>query len=117
MGQATEMVVVGCRIPQGMILHHPADRTITAKLAGPMVVMTDPRKMGLNFGLTKVPADLWAAWRKAYADNPIVVSKAVFEAKKEEDAIAKGKELQSEKTGFEQMPQNTLGVEKSKDSD
>jgi hypothetical protein len=112
---AKEMVVVGCRLPNGLTIHHPKDRSISVTLSGPAVVLTDPRSSRFSFGLTPVDAQLWNLWFEAYKTNPIVQSNSVFAGKNEAEAIAKGKELQKEKNGFEQMPQNAMGVEKDGD--
>jgi len=108
-----EMVVIGCRIPNGLILAHPKTRA-RVTLEGPKLVMANPnpRKLSANFAITEVDAEFWAAWKAAYAKSPILTSQAIFEAKSESEANAKARELQKEKTGFEQMPQESMGVQK-----
>lgn len=112
-----EAVIVGCRLPQGLILHHPVDRRQTVTLEGPRLIVADGRNLGKNFAITEVDADFWGAWKTAYAKSPILMSNAVFEAKSAQDAAAKARELQKEKTGFEQMPQNAAGVSKAVSTD
>jgi len=114
---AREMVVVGCRLPQGLILHHPVDRSIQVKLEGPRLVVADGKKLSSSFATTEVDAEFWGLWKAAYAKNPVLLSHAIFEAKSQGEAAAKAKELQKEKTGFEQMPQTAAGISKANDVD
>jgi len=110
---AKERVVIGCRLPNGLILQHPANRNVQAVLSGPRLVVADGRKLSSNFATTEVDAELWAAWKSAYSASPILASQAVFEARTEGEAAAKAKELAKELTGFEQVSPNAGGVEKS----
>jgi hypothetical protein len=110
---AKETVIVGCRLPQGLVLHHPVDRNIQVTLDGPKLVVADGRKLSSNYATTEVDADFWALWKEAYSKSPIMLSRAIFEAKNPQEAAAKAKELAKEKTGFEQMSQTAGGVEKS----
>lgn len=112
---AKEMIVVGCRLPAGLVLHHPADRNLQVVLNGPRLIVADGRQLSSNFATTEVEAEFWAAWKAAYSESPILESHAIFEAKTQSDASAKAKELQKEPTGFEQMPQTVAGVSKSVD--
>ena len=108
-------VLVGCRLPNGMILHHPQDRKKTIKLNG----VFEPLGEGLwspprAYATTEVDADFWNAWKAAYAGNNPLKNRAVFEAKDEKDAMAKAKD--SDRTGFEQTPRNAVpGVTKAVD--
>lgn len=108
-------VLVGCRLPNGMILHHPADRKKTVKLNG----VFQPLGNGLwapptTYATTEVDADFWAAWKAAYAGNNPLKNRAVFEAKTEQDAAAKAKD--SDRTGFEQTRRDAVpGVTKAVD--
>lgn len=107
-------VTVGCRIPMGLILRHPTSK-VQIKLDGPRLVVADGRKLSPSFAITEVDADFWATWKAAYAKHPPLLSGAIFEAKNEQEAKAKGKELAKERTGFEQMSQRAMGVEKDAD--
>jgi hypothetical protein len=107
-----ETVVIGCRLPQGLILTLPK-KTARVMLAGPKLVIVEGKKLSSSFATTQVDADFWTTWKAAYADSPFLSARTIFEAKTETEAAAKGKELAKEKTGFEQMPQEAMGVEKA----
>lgn len=105
-------VLVACRLPSGLILHHPKDKErkgLSVKLNG----VGDSKIIGSTFATTEVDADFWSAWKAAYSTSPLMESFAVFEVKNEAEAAAKAKELRSELTGFEQMSQSAMGVEKA----
>ena len=109
---AKETVLIGCRLPNGLVLHHPQNRDLTVKIAGTSSAPTEgglylPPKM---FATTEVDAEFWAAWRVAYVGFPPLKNRAVFEAKSEQEAAAKAKEVTKEKTGFEQMAKTAGGV-------
>lgn len=103
---AKDTVIVGCRLPNGLVLKHPKNPNVTVQLNGTYV---PPTSAGLYvpprpYGVTVVDAELWAAWKEAYAGFPFLKSQAIFEAHSIADADAKAKEFQKEKTGFEAMP-------------
>jgi hypothetical protein len=62
------------------------------------------------FATTEVDAEFWSAWKAAYVGFPPLKNRAVFEAKSEQEASAKAKELKNENTGFEQMAKTAGGV-------
>jgi hypothetical protein len=102
-------VLIGCRLPSGLLLQLPRDRKIQVKIDG----VASSKIIGSSFAVTLVDADFWAEWKAAYAKSPLLTSQVIFEARSEAEATSKAKELQKEKTGFEQMPQQALGVEKA----
>jgi hypothetical protein len=111
---ARETILIGCRLPNGLILHNPdpTKRDQTVKLAGTSSAPTEgglylPPKM---FATTEVDAEFWSAWKAAYVGFPPLKNRAVFEAKSEQEASAKAKELKNENTGFEQMVKTAGGV-------
>ncbi len=109
---AKETVLVGCRLPNGLVLHHPQNKNVTVKLSG---VFDQKTESGLYYpprpySTTEVDAEFWAAWKAAYTGYPPLKTRAVFEARNEQEAGAKAREVQKEKTGFEGMPQTaTIG--------
>lgn len=111
---AKEMVTVGCRLPYGLILRLPGSAA-EVTLGGPKLLIADGKKLSSSFVTTQVDAEFWATWKEAYKNSPILASHSIFEARNESEANAKGKELASEPTGFEQMPQTAAGVSKSVD--
>jgi hypothetical protein len=110
---ARETILIGCRLPNGLILHHPdSTKNVTVKLEGTLRPPTAdglylPAKM---FATTEVDAEFWALWKAAYVGFPPLKNRAVFEARSDQEATGKAKEVAKEKTGFEQMPR-TLTVD------
>ena len=105
---AKETVLIGCRLPNGLVLHHPKNRNITVKLVGTYATKTDS---GLfippqPFTTTQVDAEFWAEWKAAYVGFPPLKTRAVFEARSDQEANAKAKN--TPKTGFEPMSKNTV---------
>ncbi len=105
---AKETVLIGCRLPNGLVLQHPQNKNVTVKLAGVFGQKTDsgiwypPRA----FSTTEVDAEFWAAWKAAYVGYPPLKTRAVFEARSDSEASAKAKD--TPKTGFEQMSQTPV---------
>lgn len=109
---ARETILIGCRLPNGMVLHHPQNRELTVKIAGTSSAPTEsglylPPKM---FATTEVDAEFWEAWKAAYVGFPPLKNRAIFEARNDQEASAKAKEVKSEKTGFEQLSKTAFGV-------
>jgi hypothetical protein len=98
--------VIGCRLPAGLIIEHPADPAKTVLLNG----ANRERIIGSGYGKTDVDAELWAAWKAAHPKFPAVLSGAIFEAPDDVSVDTAAQEVAAEKTGFEQMPQNAQGV-------
>lgn len=104
-----ETVLIACRLPNGIILHHPKNKKVTVTLAG----ASSCKIIGSRFGVTEVDAEFWTAWKAVGAKSAIFSSNAVFEARNEAEAASRAKELQKERTGFEAMPQSAMGVERA----
>lgn len=109
---ARETITICCRLPNGLVLHNPQNRDLTVKLAGTSSAPTEgglylPAKL---YATTEVDAEFWAAWKAAYVGFPPLKTRAVFEAKSEQEASAKAKEVQKENTGFEQMSKTAGNV-------
>ena len=99
-------VIVGCRLPHGLIIENPLNLAEKATLRG----LNSTLIIGATHATTEIDADLWAAWKAVHSKHPAVTSGAIFEAGNQRDAEAKAKELAKEKTGFEPMPQSAEGV-------
>lgn len=113
---AKETIIIGCRLPNGLILHHPQNRDLSVKING---TSSAPTEGGLylppkSYATTEVDAEFWAAWKAAYVGFPPLKNRAMFEARSEQEAASKTKEVTKEKTGFEQMPKNAGGVKPDK---
>jgi len=107
---AKETILIGCRLPNGLVLHHPKDRNQTVKLAGVYEARTEsglylPPK---PYSTTAVDAEFWAAWKEAYVGFPPLKTRAVFEARSEQEAESKAKNAEKVKTGFEPMGKSVI---------
>jgi hypothetical protein len=107
---AKEMVLIGCRLPNGLILQHPKNRDIKVKLAGTYEAKSEeglymPPRL---YTTTPVDAEFWAEWKAAYVGFPPLKNRAVFEARSDDEATQKAKDVKKEKTGFEGMDKNAV---------
>src|SRR5487761_58432 len=109
---AKEIILIGCRLPNGLVLHHPKNKNLTVKLQGTYETKLDN---GLYmparpFSTTAVDAEFWAEWKAAYVGFPPLKTRAVFEARSEQEADSKAKNAERVKTGFEPMSK-TLNID------
>lgn len=108
---AKDLIIIGCKLPHGLMLIHPLDKTQKVQING----LNTAKVIGSTFVTTEVDADFWATWKAAYLDYAPLKSGAIFEARTQTEASAKAKELAKEKTGFEPIPQESLGVKPEKE--
>lgn len=101
-----KIVIVGCKLPHGIILHHPMDPTKTVELSGKNKSLI----VGGEFAITEVDADFWEQWLAANQEFAPIRSKAIFVAKNAADVKAVAAELKEELTGLE--PMRTDGKDK-----
>ena len=101
-----QKVVVGCRLPNGIILEHPSDPKIKVELNG----LNKVTIIGAPYAHNDVDADFWDAWFAVNKDFAPLKNGAIFVAKSSEDAQAKAREIKKERTGFEAMAQDAHGV-------
>ena len=99
-------VLIGCKLPHGLILDHPLDVSKKVELAG----LNKAIIIGADCATTPVDGEFWETWKTVHKDHPALKSGAIFEAKTTEEVKAKAKERKEEKTGFEAMPQEAMGV-------
>ena len=99
-------VTIGCKLPHGLILDHPLDPDKKVELRGKNRSLI----IGAEYGTTEVDGEFWETWKTVHKDFPALRSGAIFEARTTEEVKAKAKELKEEKTGFEAMPQEAMGV-------
>lgn len=99
-------VLIGCKLPHGLILDHPLDVSKKVELAG----LNKAIIIGADCATTPVDGEFWETWKTVHKDHPALKSGAIFEARTTEEVKAKSKELKAEKTGFEAMPQEAMGV-------
>lgn len=102
-------ITIGCRLPHGLTIYHPADpkRRITLRGLNSTIIKGIRQA---SYVLTDVDAELWSAWKTFYKGYPPLENGAIFEAKNANDAQAIGKEVEKEKTGFEPLIPNTEGI-------
>ena len=99
-------VLIGCKLPHGLILDHPLDVSKKVELAG----LNKAIIIGADCATTPVDGEFWETWKTVHKDHPAIKSGAIFDARTTEEVKAKSKELKAEKTGFEAMPQEAMGV-------
>lgn len=98
-GNSGSKLIIGCRLPNGIVLEHPKDSRIRVKLNG----IHNSLIKGSTYGITRVDRDFWAAWRKEHAEFAPLKSGAIFEAGSEGEAKSIAKELVDTPTGLEPM--------------
>lgn len=103
---AANMLVVGSRLPHGLILEHPADPKNTVEILG----KNKTQIIGAEYMTTRVDAEFMNAWLAANKEFGAVKSGALFVVKSENDAVAAAKEVAEQETGFE--PMRTDGKDK-----
>jgi hypothetical protein len=101
-----KMIKVGCRLPHGIVLEHPANESNTVTLAG----QNRTTVIGMDYATTEVDSDFWEAWYQKNKKFPALVSGAIFVARNLEEVIGKGKDLAKSLTGFEPVSQEAHGV-------
>jgi len=99
-------VVIGCKLPHGLILDHPLDPSKKVEING----LNRSLIIGATYATTEVDGEFWEQWKTVHKDFPAIKSGAIFEAGNAAEAAAVAKELEGEKTGFEPMEQNADGV-------
>jgi len=92
-------IIIGCKLPHGIILHHPLDPSKIVELNGKNKVTI----IGAEHATTDVDAEFWEHWSSVHAEFPALKSGAIFVAKSAADAEAIAREFEDRKTGFEPM--------------
>lgn len=108
MANETKTVLIGCRLPHGLVLKVTTERgeKITAKLNG----MNSSVIKGATYTTTAIDSDLWEQWKKLYSNYSALKNGSIFEARSADHAKHMAKELAEEPTGFEAMNQDDLGI-------
>jgi hypothetical protein len=101
-------VTVCCSLPHGIVLQHPQNPKITVVVNG----LNKATIIGASHATTEIDADIWEAWKAEHKDFPAIKAGALFSAKTADEAKGKMTEMKDEKTGFESMPQNAMGIVK-----
>lgn len=104
-------VVIGCRLPHGLILTHPLSKQkVTLDGYHKSKIVARDGSPAATFVTTEVDQEFWDTWKTAYSGYAPLKSGAIFEARNETEAVSKAKELRKEKTGFEPLEQSAIGV-------
>lgn len=103
---AGKMVMVGCKLPNGIILEHPMKPGVTVEIAG----KNKSNIIGATHMTTAVDEEFWSAWSAVHKDFPALKSGALFAAKNEAEVKAIVIERKDDLTGFE--PMRTDGKDK-----
>lgn len=101
-----KIVIVGCKLPHGIIIEHPMDPSKTVEIKGKNSAMI----IGADYATTEVDGDFFEQWHAVNKEFPAVKSGAIFVAKTIADVTAMAAEFKGRKTGFEQMPQDAAGI-------
>ena len=100
-------VLIGCRLPNGLILHHPLEPDVKVTLAG----LNSSKIIGATHVTTEVDQEFWETWLMVHKGKfQPLESGAIFEASNEASAKDIAKDLEKEKTGFEPMSKEAAGV-------
>lgn len=97
--KSTKIVFVGCKLPQGLVIEHPADPKQRVVLKG----VNKQHIVGSGYGVTEVDGDFWGEWLAANKTFAPVVSGAIFAAPSAADVAALAADIKSLSTGFEPM--------------
>lgn len=113
-----KVVVVGCKLPHGILLEHPLDPSKKVELKGTNKALI----LGAEYATTEVDGELFDLWLAVNKDFPAVKSGAIFVAKTIADAAAIAAEFKERETGFEPMrtdgkDKRAAGVKKSDNKD
>lgn len=106
MATSNKPVIIGCKLPHGITLEHPANPEHKVEIAG----LNKIRIIGADHATTPVDPDFWGAWFASNMEFPAVKSGAIFVAKSAEDADAIAREFASRKTGFEPLSREEKGI-------
>lgn len=102
-------ILIGCRLPHGLTIVHPNPE---AKLKQTLRGIHSARPLVVSYVTTEVDVDLWEAWKHAYSGFSALKNGAIFEARSPQEAKVKAEDLKSQKTGFEPVHPESMGVTK-----
>lgn len=95
----SKTVTIGCKLPNGIYMDVAGQRVRINGWNANVI-------QGLSHGLTEeVPADLWEAWQKEYADSPLLANGIIFAEDTTKRASDKAKDEKEKSSGHEQLPQ------------
>jgi hypothetical protein len=119
MAKAT--VLIGSKLPNGVILNHPLDPAVKVEIRGLNGAQKgiDGRPMMVPYVTTEVDGEFWQAWKLGHLQKgkefKPFSSGAIFEANSPEAAQKVHREREREKTGFEPLSHEAEGVKPAKE--
>ena len=93
----SETVIIGCKLPNGIVLELPKDPSKTVEIGGLNAI----KIIGAPYCQTEISKEFWDLWLAGNKDFPPLVSGALFFAKNGNSIEAVAKENSSRKTGLE----------------
>ncbi|MBF0865113.1 MAG: hypothetical protein ABF932_13665 [Gluconobacter potus] len=93
-------VMIGCKIPNGLVLQVGSQRFV---LKGTNVKPGAPHVVTGGYGLTTIPADVWAEWSGKHKDSVFIKNSIVFMQTTATKAEGQAKEQEGVKTGLEPL--------------
>lgn len=103
---AGKTIVIGCKLPNGIVLFHPMDRSKFVEIQG----LNRSKVIGATYMTTLVDGDFWNDWKAVHTDFQPFTSQAIFEASGLREAEDKARELVGVKTGLEPLKKTDLNV-------
>jgi hypothetical protein len=103
---AKSTVVVGCKLPNGIILGDHEEPKKQFTLNG----LNRANIIGAAYATTEVDAELWDAWYSVNKDFPAVKSGSIFQASNDASVKSIAREYKDRKTGFEPLDPKAHGV-------
>lgn len=114
MTKSAKTILIGCRIPNGLILHHPLQPDVKVTLAG----LSSSKLIGATHVTTEVDAEFWETWLVVHKGKfQPLDNGSIFEASSEDAAKRIAKDLAKQKTGFEPLDQKAAGVKPANKKD
>lgn len=95
-------VIIGCKLPHGIVLEHPLDSTKTKVIKG----LNREIVVGSGYGTTEVDIDFWEQWVAVNKEFVPFKNGSIFVAKNKESITAVAKEYEKVKTGLEPIDPN-----------
>jgi hypothetical protein len=111
---ARETVIVGCKLPNGLLLQ-VGNQTMRVN-GRSQYRMPSPTRKDRNTdvkyadGLTVLNKDFWDTWVKEHRDYAPVKSGAIYASPSRSDAVAKARDTEEMKVGFEPMDPLKAGL-------
>ena len=109
-----DMVMVACKLPNGITLENPLDTTQKVTLKG--INSTRYLEPGSDavrereYAVTPVNAEFWQMWSAMHQKFAPVESGAIFMAPTQVDVDAMARDFAKRRTGFERKAQQADGV-------